>query len=383
MLSAILLAALVGQTAPHAYDRTEREFARHSLGGDLSVVTTWSDLRPFDPRIAVRIVHHSGPVVQTLEEFPVPLGHEDTPEFEFFGAHLYIHWFSDSIYRTTWKYPFDTSSLRAGPRIGFHRAAFRDPAPEPGAIVFYAESRDRSWNARVTPTEPRGFDYRATGKRQFEDRHRPDPVDLPSGERIWIRDDPERAGRYGVLWTNPRGREEFYPLPEPPLEFRRKPVCESDEVVMMPFVRHFAMRGGKIWFAPSFNAEGCDSGVGAIFSFDVFERKYQSAYPPPLHCCSASALAIENETIWIGLATGTSESADGRGLAAYDTKTGGVTLYPQLPLIHGIGFAGGRVYAGTTHGLWELDRKQRRLVQLRLEPDKKGWMRVIEKTFAL
>jgi hypothetical protein len=382
MPSSILIAVLLAQ-AQYRPERTEKEFARHELTAEFSIVAVWTDLRPFEPEIELRILRPDGALALTLEKFAIPMGHDRTPQFEFFGGHLYVHWFVDSAYWTSWKYPFATSPLVAGKRIEYRRAAFRDPASEPGAITFYAESRDRSWNARVTPTEPRGFDYRATERREPKERHRPDPIDLPSGERVWIRENPGRCCRYGVLWLTPRRKETFYPMPDSPPVLLRSPQCEPGEAVIEPYIEHSALRGGVLWFAPTFEGTGCSSGAGAIGSFDIVTKQYTMKYPREIACCSASAMLLDGDTLWIGLEHNDAGIRTGKGLLAYDIKSDSAAVYPVSEYIHGIGRSGDRIYAATSHGLFELDRKRRRLVQLRQEPDERGWMHVVEKTLPL
>lgn len=382
MLLSILLAVLLGQ-AQFQPERTEREFGRQALTPEFAVAAVWSDLRPFEPEIELRVLRPDGAIALVLEKFAIPLGDDRTPEFEFFGGHLYVHWFVDSAYRTTWKYPLETSPLKAGARIEYRRAAFRDPAAEPGAIAFYAESRDRSWNVRVTPTEPRGFDYRATERRQRQDRHRPDPIDLPSGERLWVRENPDQCCRYGVFWLTPRRKETFYPMPDPPPTLRRLPQCEPGEVVTEPRIEHFALRGGVLWFTPTFEATGCTVGAGAIGSFDIVSKQYAMKYPREIVCCSASAMLLDGDILWIGLERNDAGIRTSRGLLAYDINADAAAVYPVNEYIHGIGRSGDRIYAATSHGLFELDRKRRRLVQLRPEPDDRGWMQVVEKLVPL
>ncbi len=337
-------------------------------------------MQPHEPEMEIRIVRADGSIAIKVDQWKVKMDDGSFPAFEWFDGNLYTHFSIDyGFHQGIWKYRLDLKAAEAGPRVEYKRAAFSDPQPEPGAVRYYVQAADRAWTARVSAGDPPKIDYRpAEVREQQTGPGRPDPVDLPDGNRVWVRQDPDGA-KPGIFWVSPRGKESFYPFPEPTPDEYRVLRGGRDPYEIRHDLRHFVIRGGSLWFAPSFyNGEG-QSGVGAIGRFDLDSRKYEMKYLPEIVPCSASALVFDRDKLWIGLEHVPEGAAVGKGLLEYDTKTAIARVYPVTEPITSIQRLGDQIFAATGHGLFVLDTKSKRLTQLRLEPDEKDWLHVVAK----
>jgi hypothetical protein len=90
------------------------------------------------------------------------------------------------------------------------------------------------------------------------------------------------------------------------------------------------VEGGRLWFGKTFyDGEGF-TGVGGFGYFDPASRAYRIFSPPQIRDCSTTALLVEPDSIWLGLAINGEYGSSGRGLVRFDRRTESVESF-ELP----------------------------------------------------
>jgi hypothetical protein len=90
------------------------------------------------------------------------------------------------------------------------------------------------------------------------------------------------------------------------------------------------VEGGRLWFGKTFyDGEGF-TGVGGFGYFDPASRAYRIFSPPQIRDCSITALLVEPDSVWLGLAINGEYGSSGRGLVRFDRHTESVESF-ELP----------------------------------------------------
>lgn len=169
----------------------------------------------------------------------------------------------------------------------------------------------------------------------------------------------------------------FFELPQPPYNlfarYRPKRVEDGyteDVAQLRTDIGPFQLEGKRIWFGLRFYDGEGHTGVGGIGYFDAETRNYHLTYLKELADWSASAIYVERDTIWLGLASYGEGAGIAGGLARYDRRSRKVVRYSIPAHVNVIRRFGNGLYLGTSEGISIiLDSK---VDQLRFEVDLDG-----------
>ena len=176
------------------------------------------------------------------------------------------------------------------------------------------------------------------------------------------------SGVYDMTVTPPR----FYGLPRPGLEelAEHRPVVadtlrgRESYYEFRASIGAFQQEDGRIWFGTSFyDGEGL-IGVGAAGYFDTHANAYHLIYDAALGDWSCTALLVERDALWIGLASQPEGAQRPGGLARYDRESGVFTLYDIPAVVNVIRRYGQTLFVGTAAGVYALDATGLRHVAL-------------------
>lgn len=182
---------------------------------------------------------------------------------------------------------------------------------------------------------------------------------------IWNEESAPRGygpGRSGIFAISRGGRVRFFPVPVPDVETWRR--LRGPEMIprgwraeagsIQNHIGPFRLEGDRLWFAGTFyDGEGM-SGVGNIGWFDLAALQYEIRYPAELAPWSASALLVENESVWVGLVRRPEGALAGGGILRYDRRTGAFTHFPFTAVVNSLDRMGDALYAGTSQGIYVL-----------------------------
>jgi hypothetical protein len=128
--------------------------------------------------------------------------------------------------------------------------------------------------------------------------------------------------------------------------------------------------GNRIWFGKAFyDGEGV-TGVGAVGYFDTATDRFTLVSASELAPWSTSALLVEGDTAWLGLARQPEGARYSNGLLRLNVSNGRSHRYPVPDVILSITRWNYALYLGTTHGLYVL--RDGNLVRFRVEPGLDG-----------
>lgn len=135
--------------------------------------------------------------------------------------------------------------------------------------------------------------------------------------------------------------------------------------------------GTRLWFGLDFyDGEGL-SGVGALGSFDVQARTFEMRYLPEVADWSVSALLVEPEAVWLGLARQPEGAQYSGGLLRWDRNTQAVQRWAETPVITGIARQGQRLYMATDEGAAIFENGE--LIRYVLDVDRDGVYRLVRR----
>lgn len=184
----------------------------------------------------------------------------------------------------------------------------------------------------------------------------------------------------GIAIKLPRRDAMQYPAPVVDLDYYMKVRAPLDPLLRRNPSRRpleienrigpYEMEGSRLWFASTFyDGEGM-SGLGAIGTFDAGTRKYEMRFFPEIVCWPGSALRLDGDDVWVGLARRPGGAVYGGRLLRYNRKTHSARTYPVKDVIYTIDRVGGALYLGTSQGLYVL--RDETLTQYRFEPEERG-----------
>jgi hypothetical protein len=110
------------------------------------------------------------------------------------------------------------------------------------------------------------------------------------------------------------------------------------------------VEGERLWFGKTFyDGEGY-TGVGAFGYFDAVTKKYRIWSPPEVRASSISAILVEPETVWLGLAWNGEYGPAPGGLVAFDRKTEHIVKFDLPDIVQSIARVGGHLLMATEFG---------------------------------
>jgi hypothetical protein len=337
-------------------------------------------------------------VYMVLDRYPTDVNHP-WPSMEPPTQNAaYLHAYDDyRIYLGSTKYFYDLHSRRKTGKIEYQRMALKVSARGGGRLYYAAgtEVYPRAFRAVVT-VEPREksppvFDVRplkgeepgtlipGLGRKPVKE------FDLGGGRSLALIQHTPGPELDGIAIKLPRRDAMQYPVPVVDLDFYMKVRAPLDPLLRRnPSQRPLeienrigpcVMEGSTLWFASTFyDGEGM-SGLGAIGTFDAGTRKCEMRYFPEIVCWSGSALRLDGDDVWVGLARRPEGAVFGGGLLRFNRKTRSARTYPVKDVIYTIDRVGDALYLGTSHGLHML--RGETLTQYRFEPDERGRIHVV------
>jgi hypothetical protein len=336
---------------------------------------------------------------------------------------VYVDWLGDyGFYGGTQKYVYDLAPRGAPKGYAYHRFSVQTAQAKPGAITFfghYSATGELGTHpsleniALLYGDEGRWYVRKVSAvvsqKREPEDDSRiPTSVinaipPLPGGSRpgvdrfvkarqgLWLYIPAAEVPGYGrqssgVYVVNTRGAKQFYPVPVPTTaqydELRRR----TGQVAFTPgpapgglenSIGPYAFDGSKLWFGNRFYDGEGTSGVGAIGSFDLASRSYEMRYLPEIAPWSASVLAGDSGSIWVGLMRQPEGAAYGGGVLRFDPHSGSARKYPISDYVTTIMRVGSALFFGTAHGVYVYQTETNSLTHVRVEPGSSSPLQVV------
>jgi hypothetical protein len=357
------------------------------------------DYRRGERGVFVVVAGQQNRIHMVLDRYPAR-AHDLLPSMEPPTVNVtYLHAYSDyGLYVGSTKYTYDLHTRRKATKIGYLQMALKASAWG-GKRLYYAAAKGNAWpqqyQALVT-VEPRlsavpVFEVRPLNGREPEalvpalGRKPATKFDLGGGRSLALVQTESGPGYDSVAYDVPDRNTENYTVPIPGMDLymkvrvpvdpllRRYPSQRPNTITNQ--IGPFAMDGSMLWFTTTFYDGEGSSSLGAIGTFDARTRKYEMRYLPEIARWSGSALRLDGDDVWVGLAHHPEGAVYGGGLLRYNRKTRAVRTYPVNDLIYTIDRAGDALYLGTSHGLYML--RSETLTQYRFEPDEGGRIHVV------
>ena len=125
---------------------------------------------------------------------------------------------------------------------------------------------------------------------------------------------------------------------------------DIDSYTVHESVDAFALHDTRLWFGTSFyDGEGY-TGVGTLGYFDLVRRRYEFIRLPEMADWSTTAILVEEDAVWIGLADRLEGADRSGGLLRYDRRSGETRIYPIKYVIADIFRQDGTLYVGAARG---------------------------------
>ena len=187
--------------------------------------------------------------------------------------------------------------------------------------------------------------------RKIEER----PQEIRFGASHQFRWNPSGAG--GIFESTQNGDKEF-PMPQSTYTdfVRARPAAAAnisppEAATIKEAIGPSQVVGSRLWFGKTFYDGEGDVGVGGIGYFDAATRSFTMTPIPEMNDTSATALMIENEVMWVGLAShGEWASAPG-GLLRIDLTSMRTQRYMLPAVISSIVRYEDRLYLATSDGV--------------------------------
>lgn len=282
-------------------------------------------------------------IYMVLDRYPSDVNHP-WPLMEPPSANtVYLHAFTDyGIYLGSTKYLYDLHTRRKAGKVEYQRMGL-NASTRGGGRLYYAAGTEvypRTFRAVVTvePHEkaPPVFDVRTLkgeepgtlipglGRKPVKE------FDLGGGRSLALIQHGPGPELDGIAIKLPRRGAMQYPVPVVDLDYYMKVRAPLDPLLRRNPSRRpleienrigpYEMEGSRLWFASTFyDGEGM-SGLGAIGTFDAGTRKYEMSFFPEIVCWPGSALRLDGDDVWVGLARRPGGAVYGGGLLRYNRK---------------------------------------------------------------
>lgn len=106
----------------------------------------------------------------------------------------------------------------------------------------------------------------------------------------------------------------------------------------------------KLWFGLMLSDGEGRTGVGGFGFFDAMTQQFEMHYPAEMAQWAASAILVEQDTVWFGLESRGEVGRSSGGLLSWDRVTREIRRWPDAPRITGITRQGDRLYMATSEG---------------------------------
>ena len=176
----------------------------------------------------------------------------------------------------------------------------------------------------------------------------------------------ERSGQGEKGYRLPQSSLDAWPKARPKSAQRFRPVEASQ---IQEEIGPHQVFEGRLWFGKTFYDSEGYTGIGGFGYFDPHQRSYTILSPPQIAGWSASALLVERDAVWLGLASRHEYGDSSGGLLRWDRAKQKVRRYPNLGIVRAIARHDGRLYLGTNEGLAILDAGalSRHMIDLELD----------------
>lgn len=220
-----------------------------------------------------------------------------------------------------------------------------DPAREPAFHLLGGAQAERWTHHETILLDPKEFK----------------PVQFGPGNRFRLSREEESgpAASYARLIVTERigGAVKRFPLPEStydefsaarPGRVRNGYLRESTTIDEK--IGPCQMFDGTLWFAKTFYDGEGNTGVGGFGYFDTAARSYQFFSPPEIRDYSVTALLVEPDVAWLGLAAHGDWGGVGGGVLQFDRTTQAVKRLPLREIAGEIVRVGDRLLIATATG---------------------------------
>lgn len=150
----------------------------------------------------------------------------------------------------------------------------------------------------------------------------------------------------------------FYQLPQPTYDlfkrYRPRRVEDGyteDIAKLNTEIGPFQLEDRRIWFGLRFYDGEGHTGVGGVGYFDPQKGTYQISYLKEIADWSASAILVEPNSVWMGLARYGEGTLIPGGIVSYDRTSKKIVRHEIPRLINVIRRVGDRLYVGTVSGI--------------------------------
>lgn len=251
-----------------------------------------------------------------------------------------------------------------------------DPSTEPPARVLAGAAAER-WTRRVQASidsyQSGGATYVRFKPLEFE------PAGFGPGNTFQLTRDSNAT----FVTERTGGRVTRYPFPKSTWDDF---AAARPQRVGQGYARGFAtfeesigphqVVNGVLWFGKSFcDAEGM-TGVGGFGYFDADQRRYRIYSPPLVRDASATAILVEPDTVWMGLASHSEWRSYGAGLAGFDRTSEQIRHLVLSEVVGAIARAGPTLVMSTEAGIASLENG--RLRRFLVDETTDGRLRVAE-----
>ena len=126
-----------------------------------------------------------------------------------------------------------------------------------------------------------------------------------------------------------------YKIPRPTRDvyekFRDDSYPSEDHYVETPVIGATFVAEDKVWFGTTFyGGEGHDS-VGGFGYIDIKTKKMEFNHYKEIADYSITAIYVENDNVWLGLAINYTYGPSSQGFAMYNSKDGSINVYKIPP----------------------------------------------------
>jgi hypothetical protein len=183
--------------------------------------------------------------------------------------------------------------------------------------------------------------------------------------------EPQKAHLPAALREHPMPKSTYKEFARARPDLTAASGWDEESVSMSEIAGPFQIVGDRIWFGKIFYEGEGTAGVGGVGYFDTSQSTYTFLNVPEVMKWSASAILVEDQTLWIGLVGRGEGAGAGGGLVRHDLKTGATQRYPVEGVILRIKRLDYRLYLSTTNGVSVLE-KDRLAVRYVVEPNIDG-----------
>lgn len=120
---------------------------------------------------------------------------------------------------------------------------------------------------------------------------------------------------------------------------------------LMEEIGPWQIEGDRLWIGKSYYDGEGHTGIGGFGYFDPEKRQYRIFSPPEIRQSSVTAMLVEPDAVWLGLAVNGEWGSRGTGLIRFDRRDETVQKFDSANIINGIVRLGNKVFFTTEFGV--------------------------------